>query len=151
MCVCVCVCADRKKHKVFKGWFHLIYIAYHRFYFHFSHHIVLKEINNFKMRRNYKSLLNSQIREYLFNNGSHNFNIKSSSSDLVIFVIFVYFYTVGFTSIFPDLYAPPTHTYYDCGWSVWFGLLLWHINHCRLFNAKFIFILINSFISYNWL
>ena len=21
---------------------------------------------------------------------------------------------------------------------IWFGLVLWHINHCRLFNAKFI-------------
>ena len=22
---------------------------------------------------------------------------------------------------------------------VWFGLVLWHINHCRVFNAKFFF------------
>ena len=29
----------------------------------------------------------------------------------------------------------------------WFGLVLWHINHCRLFNAKSIFIRINSSIS----
>ena len=29
----------------------------------------------------------------------------------------------------------------------WFGLVLWHINRCRLFNAKSIFIHINSFIS----
>ena len=33
--------------------------------------------------------------------------------------------------------------------STWFGLVLWHINHCRLFNAKFIFIQINSSISNN--
>ena len=32
---------------------------------------------------------------------------------------------------------------------VWFGLVLWHINHCRLFNAKLIFIHINSSISKN--
>ena len=32
--------------------------------------------------------------------------------------------------------------------SVWFGLVLWHINHCRLFNIKSIFIQINSFISH---
>ena len=29
----------------------------------------------------------------------------------------------------------------------WFGLVLWHINHCRLFNAKSIFIHINNSIS----
>ena len=32
---------------------------------------------------------------------------------------------------------------------VWFGLVLWHINHWRLFNAKSIFISINSSISNN--
>ena len=31
----------------------------------------------------------------------------------------------------------------------WFGLVLWHINLCRLFNAKLIFILINCSISSN--
>ena len=30
-----------------------------------------------------------------------------------------------------------------------FGLVLWHINRCRLFNAKSIFIHINSSISNN--
>ena len=30
-----------------------------------------------------------------------------------------------------------------------FGLVLWHINHCRLFNAKSIFIQINSSIPNN--
>ena len=33
--------------------------------------------------------------------------------------------------------------------NVWFGLVLWHINHCRLFNVKSIFIHINSSISNN--
>ena len=32
---------------------------------------------------------------------------------------------------------------------VCFGLVLWHINHCRLFNVKSIFIQINSSISNN--
>ena len=32
---------------------------------------------------------------------------------------------------------------------VWFGLVLWHINPCRLFNAKSIFIQIISSISNN--
>ena len=31
----------------------------------------------------------------------------------------------------------------------WFGLILWHINHWRLFNPKSIFIHINSFILNN--
>ena len=31
----------------------------------------------------------------------------------------------------------------------WFGLLLWHINYCRLFNAKSIFKSINSSFSNN--
>ena len=30
-----------------------------------------------------------------------------------------------------------------------FGLVLWHVNHCRLFNAKSIFIHINSSVSTN--
>ena len=33
--------------------------------------------------------------------------------------------------------------------AVWFGLVLWHINRCWLFNAKSIFIHINSFIQNN--
>ena len=32
---------------------------------------------------------------------------------------------------------------------IWSGLVLWHINHCRLFNVKPIFIDINSSISNN--
>ncbi len=32
---------------------------------------------------------------------------------------------------------------------IWFSLVLWHFNHCRLFNAKSIFIHINSSISNN--
>ena len=31
----------------------------------------------------------------------------------------------------------------------WFGYVLWHINHCRLFNAKSISIYTSSFISDN--
>ena len=33
--------------------------------------------------------------------------------------------------------------------NVWFGLILWYINHCRLFNTRSIFIHINSSISNN--
>ena len=38
---------------------------------------------------------------------------------------------------------------YSNFFSAVFGLVLWHINHCRLFNAKYIFIHINSSISSN--
>ena len=35
---------------------------------------------------------------------------------------------------------------------VWFGLVLWHINHCWLFNAKScLYIYINSCTKVNWL
>ena len=36
---------------------------------------------------------------------------------------------------------------FNNGGLAWFGLVLWHINHCRLFNTKSIFIHINSSIS----
>ena len=32
---------------------------------------------------------------------------------------------------------------------VWFGLVLWHISHFKLFNVKYIFMHINSYISNN--
>ena len=32
---------------------------------------------------------------------------------------------------------------------VWFGLVLWHVNHCWLFNAKSIFKHMNSSVSNN--
>ena len=41
----------------------------------------------------------------------------------------------------------PSHIY--CLDLVWFGLVLCHINHCRLFKAKSIFINTNSYISNN--
>ena len=37
----------------------------------------------------------------------------------------------------------------ECPGLFWFDLVLWHINHYRLFNAKSIFIHINSSISNN--
>ena len=43
----------------------------------------------------------------------------------------------GISTIVGYLMPNPLYTYifniYDL---VWFGLVLWHINHCRLFNAK---------------
>ena len=47
----------------------------------------------------------------------------------------VWFY--GISTIVGYLMPNPLYTYisniYDL---IWFGLVLWHINHCRLFNAK---------------
>ena len=31
---------------------------------------------------------------------------------------------------------------------IWFGLVLWHINHCRLFNAKSSFYIYIKYISF---
>ena len=51
---------------------------------------------------------------------------------------------VYFTFLFIDDFS----LYYSLSLNeVWFGLVLWHINHCRLLNAKSSFIHINSSIS----
>ena len=34
---------------------------------------------------------------------------------------------------------------------IWFGLVLWHINHCRLFNAKFSLYIYIKNILFGWL
>ena len=41
------------------------------------------------------------------------------------------------------------HSYLHFVCLVWFGLVLWHINHYRLFNAKSIFVHINNSFSSN--
>ena len=63
------------------------------------------------------------------------FNAKFS---LYIFIKYIGFGLVGFydiSTIVGYSMPNPLYTYilkiYD-----WFGLILWHINHCRLFNAK---------------
>ena len=65
------------------------------------------------------------------------FNAQSS---LYIYIKYIWFGLVGFygiSTILGYLMPNPLYTYildiYDL---VWFGLVLWHINHCRLFNAK---------------
>ena len=43
----------------------------------------------------------------------------------------------GISTIVGYLIPNPLYTYIlDILDLVWFGLVLWHINHCRLFNAK---------------
>ena len=53
----------------------------------------------------------------------------------MIWFDWVWFYSIS--TIVGYLMPIPLYTYilnvYDL---VWFGLVLWHINHCRLFNAK---------------
>ena len=47
----------------------------------------------------------------------------------------VWFY--GISTIIGYLMPNPLYTYiFNIKDLVWFGLVLWHINHCRLFNAK---------------
>ena len=76
------------------------------------------------------------------------FNAKSS---LYLYIRYIWFGLVGFygVSTFVVYSMPnPLYTYilniYDL---VWFGLVLWHINHCRLFNVKFS---LYMYIRYTW-
>ena len=69
-------------------------------------------------------------------------------SSLYIYIKYIGFGLVGFYSISTlvgYLIPNPLYTYilniYDL---VWFGLVLWHINHCWSFNAKSTFIHKNS-------
>ena len=42
----------------------------------------------------------------------------------------------GISMIVGNLMPSPLNTYIRIKY-IWFGLVLWHINHCTLFNAKF--------------
>ena len=33
---------------------------------------------------------------------------------------------------------------------IWFGCFLWHINHCRLFNAKLSLYIYIKYIGFGW-
>ena len=65
------------------------------------------------------------------------FNAKSS---LYIYIKYIWFGLVGFygiSTIVGYLMPNPIYTYISNIYGlVWFGRVLWHINHCRLFNAK---------------
>ena len=50
----------------------------------------------------------------------------------------VWFY--GISTSVGYLILNPLYTYIYWIYFIWFGCILWHINHCRLFNAKFLFI-----------
>ena len=62
------------------------------------------------------------------------FNAKFTS---YIYINYIWFGWVGFygiSTIVGYLMPDPLYTYIFN--IIWFGLVLWHINHCRLFNAK---------------
>ena len=64
------------------------------------------------------------------------FNAKSS---LYIYIKYIWFGLVGFygiSTIVGYLMPNPLYTYILNIYMIWFGWVLWHINHCRLFNAK---------------
>ena len=64
------------------------------------------------------------------------FNAKSS---LYIYIKYIWFGLVWFYGISTTvgyLMPNPLYTYILNIYMIWFGLVLWHINYCRLFNAK---------------
>ena len=64
------------------------------------------------------------------------FNAKSS---LYIYIRYIWFCLVGFygiSTIVGYLMPNPLYTYILDIYDLIFGWVLWHINHCRLFNAK---------------
>ena len=63
----------------------------------------------------------------------------------VVYLSCVEFY--GISTIQGYLMPNPLYTYILNIYRIWFGRVLWHINHCRLFNAKsFLYI----YIRYIW-
>ena len=76
------------------------------------------------------------------------FNARSRLYIHIKYVGFGLVWFYGISTITGYLMPNPIYTYtlniYDL---VWFGLVLWHINHCRLFNAKsFLYM----YIKYIW-
>ena len=64
-----------------------------------------------------------------------SFNARSS---LYIYIKYIWFGLVwfyGISTIVGYLMPNPLYTYI-LNIMIWFGLILWHINHCRLFNAR---------------
>ena len=67
------------------------------------------------------------------------FNAECS---LYINIKYIGFGLVGFYGIstIVGYFIPnPLYTLIYKIYRIWFGLVLWHINHCRLFNAKFFY------------
>ena len=62
------------------------------------------------------------------------FNAKSS---LYIYIQYIWFGLIGFYGISTIVgYSMPNPLYIYWIYMIWFGWVLWHINYCRLFNAK---------------
>ena len=61
----------------------------------------------------------------------------SAKSSLYIYIKYVLFGLVGFYGISIIVgYLMPNPLYTYILYKIWFGWVLWYINHCRLFNAK---------------
>ena len=78
------------------------------------------------------------------------FNAKSS---IYIYIKYIGFVLVGFYGISTILgYLMLNHLYTYIIYMIWFDWVLWHINHCRLFNAKsFLYIYIKYICNLVWL
>ena len=76
------------------------------------------------------------------------FNAKSS---LYIYIKYIWFDLVGFYGLSTTvgyLMPNPVYTYYI--YRIWFGWVLWPINHCRLFNAKSSLYIYIKYIWFDW-
>ena len=73
--------------------------------------------------------------------------VKAKSS-LYIYIEYIRFGLVGFHGISTVVgYLMPNHVY-TYMIIIWFGLVLWHINHCKLFNAKSSFYIYIKYIKF---
>ena len=65
--------------------------------------------------------------------------LSNAKFSLYIYIKDIWFGLVGFygiSTIVGYLMPNPFYTYILNIYMIWFGWVLWHINHCRLFNAK---------------
>ena len=57
-------------------------------------------------------------------------------------------YFMLFLIVYPSIFLSSSNLFLFFFGSVWFGLVLWHINHCRLFNAKYSLCLYIKYIGF---
>ena len=108
----------------------------------------MEKINHYRLFNAKSSLyiLNIRFGLVLWHiNHCRLFNAKSYSYIYIQYIGFVLVEFYGISSIVGCLMPNPFHTY------IWFGLVLWHINRCRLFNAKSsLYIYIKCMIWFGW-
>ena len=67
-----------------------------------------------------------------------HYRLSNTKSSLYIYIKYIWLGLVAFyciSTIVGYLMPNPLYTYILI-YRIWFGWVLWHINHCRLFNAK---------------